>query len=75
MFWGGQITLKSPSLNTFSQFFIVSIASKMMLCLAIFLLYRKQCPDTDTWAVIPFFGVYLGFTAFEVYFLGKMSKT
>jgi hypothetical protein len=74
VYFGAGIALKSPNRNAFSGFFLLSILPKMALCLIVLLAYRKQCPDLDALAVLPFFGVYLGFTVFEVYFLEKMAK-
>ncbi len=75
VYLGARWTLKSRNPNMFSGFFLLSILPKMGLCIVLLLLYRKQCPDLDALAVLPFFGVYICFTAFEVFFLEKMVKS
>lgn len=68
------ITARSPNPNSFVRFYIISIILKMALSVGVILTYKLQFNPEDKIFILPFFIIYLIFTAFEMYFLTKVEK-
>jgi biotin transporter BioY len=66
--------VKSANKYRFIHILLMIIMGKMFLSLVMVLAYVKLFNPTDKLFVIPFFLIYLVFTAFEIYFLEKVAK-
>lgn len=65
---------QSPNLSTFSSVILGVIFVKMLFIILIVLIYKKAVNPSSAWFLLPFFVIYLGFTIFEVYFMGKLGQ-
>jgi hypothetical protein len=76
LFEVGLRTHQSPNLQLFGQVFLGSIGFKMLITLFILIVYLKKYPPDpdDKIFVLPFFAIYIAFTAYEIYFLTILGK-
>lgn len=74
MFFTGRRAALSQNKNAFTNAFLVFLMLKLFLCGGILIGYLKLTgPDTKLF-VLPFFGLYIIYTTFEVFFLIKLGK-
>lgn len=66
--------IKSANKYRFIHILLMIIMGKMFLSLVMVLAYVKLFNPLDKLFVIPFFLIYLVYTAFEIYFLEKVAK-
>ncbi len=66
---------QSSNLNDFSSVILGSIFGKMIFTVMIVVLYAEGKEFDSLLFLIPFFGIYIVFTIFEVYFMTKVGKT
>lgn len=74
LFFAGRKMLSLPNKNAFTGLVMVSVFGKMALSLALLFAYRAILHPSDKWFVGIFLLCYTAFTAFEVWFLFRMSK-
>lgn len=65
---------KNPDKNLFTTVILGFTFFKMMLAIAVIFGYLKLAAPASKIYVLPFLGVYLFYTIFEVYFLSKLGK-
>ncbi len=75
MFEISQKSIKSENKQLFGQIFLLSIGLKMFFTLIIFILFMKKNPDFPRASVLSFMLLYAIFTAFEVFFMSKLSRS
>jgi hypothetical protein len=75
MFFLGKVAAKSPRKNMFSQLMLFFIFTKMMCSVALIVVYQQKYKPQDKYFIIPFIFIYFAFTAYETYFMLKISKT
>ena len=68
-------TANSENKNLFGQLFLVSIFFKMMLSALIIIAYAILQRPSNMYFILPFFGIYLVYTVYEVYFVTKLAKS
>lgn len=74
MFFTGRAAALSKNKNAFTNAFLGFLMLKLFACGGILIGYLKLTePDTKLF-VLPFFGLYLIYTTFEVLFLIKLGK-
>lgn len=73
-YWVGDKTSKSTNKNHFTNFFMISVFLKMMICALLILVYKNIVQPANTHFVWLFFIAYIGFTVFEIHFLTKQAK-
>lgn len=74
MFFTGRAAALSKNKNAFTNAFLGFLMLKLFLCGGILIGYLKLSqPDTKLF-VLPFFGLYIIYTTFEVIFLIKLGK-
>jgi hypothetical protein len=74
MFFTGRAAALSKNKNAFTNAFLVFLMMKLFLCGGIMIGYLKLTePDTKLF-VLPFFGLYIIYTTFEVFFLISLGK-
>lgn len=74
MFLLGKKTAANQNVNDFSQVVFGSIIGKMFLTVVLVVMYFEIAKPADQYFLLPFFLIYLTFTAFETYFMMKLSK-
>ncbi len=75
MYYFGDQAAKSDNKHTFTNVVIGFMAGKMFISLMLIFLYKKLVEPETSWFVLPFFLVYLFFTIYETYFMGKLGRT
>ena len=74
MFFTGRAAALSKNKNAFTNAFLGFLMLKLFACGGILIGYLKlAAPDTKLFA-LPFFGLYIIYTTFEVLFLIKLGK-
>lgn len=74
MFFTGRAAALSQNKNAFTNAFLGFLMLKLFLCGGLMIGYLKLTePDTKLF-VLPFFGLYIIYTTFEVLFLIKLGK-
>ena len=74
MFILGKKTAGNKNVNDFSQVVFGSIIGKMLLTVVLVVVYFKLKQPDNQHFLLPFFLIYLVFTAFETSFMMKLSK-
>lgn len=75
MFLVGKRAAQSENKNNFTNAFLIFLMMKLFLCGSLMIGYLKLMePDTKLF-ILPFFGLYIIYTIFEVFFLIKLGKT
>jgi len=67
-------TAHSSNQHAFSAVILGVIFMKMVFIVLFVLVYSKAAKPENTWFLLPFFIIYLGFTIFEVYFMSKLGR-
>ena len=75
MFFLGKMAAKSSKKNMFSQLMLFFIFTKMMCSVALIVVYQHKFKPLDKNFILPFVFIYFAFTAYETYFMLKISKT
>ena len=75
LFAVGKKLAASPNRNSFTLFIMGAVFIKMMLTMAVLVVYLKFAEPASKYFILPFLTVYLVFTVFETYFLMKIAKT
>lgn len=75
MFYSGKSSARSDNKNDFTNVVLGFTIGKMFLTIVVIYAYVQLAQPTGKVFVLPFFGIYLLFTAFETYFMMKLGKT
>ena len=73
IFFLGRRSAGATNKQLFSNVFMASTMAKMFLCGMLVVSYVLLAEPTSKLFIVPFFWLYLVYTAFEVYFLMKLS--
>jgi len=68
-------TIQSKDKNAFTRLIIGVMGVKMMLAVVLVFIYVKTMNPQSKYFIIPFILIYIIYTAFETYFMTKLSKT
>ncbi len=74
MFFFGRKAALHENKTIFTSSVLVFTMSKMFLSIIIIFGYQKLALPEDNFFIAPFFTIYFLFTAFETYFMMKLSK-
>ena len=75
MYYSGRNSARSENKNDFTNVVLGFTVGKMLLAiLAVYAYIQLAAPEGKLF-VLPFFGVYLIFTAFETYFMMRLGKS
>ena len=74
MFFMGTNASKSSNKNDFTNVALGFTAGKMFGSLIIIVIYIKLIEPTSKMFILPFFIIYIIYTAFETYFMMKLGK-
>ncbi len=74
MYHQGYRAAHSDNKNDFSNVFLGFVVGKLFFCAILILGYYFIVQPTARLFVIPFFGVYLVYTIFEVYFMSRLGR-
>ena len=74
LFVVGKKLAVSENKNAFTLFIMGAVFAKMMLSMAVLVVYLKFAQPASKYFILPFFVVYLAFTVFETYFLMKIGR-
>ena len=73
MYFIGYYAANSSDKNSFLQIVMATTFFKMVLCLAIIIIYAKFAQPESKLFILPFLAIYIIFTVFETYFMMKLS--
>lgn len=73
MYFVGHYAANSSDKNSFLQIVMATTFFKMVLCLAIIIVYAKFAQPESKLFILPFLAIYIIFTIFETYFMMKLS--
>ncbi|MCB0636275.1 MAG: hypothetical protein KDC54_06640 [Lewinella sp.] len=74
LFWAGKRAAMSSNKNDFTSTVLGATMGKMFLAVIIIYAYIQLAEPTDKLFVLPFLGVYLVYTIFEVYFMMRLGR-
>jgi heme/copper-type cytochrome/quinol oxidase subunit 4 len=74
MYFFGIKAAGSKNKYTFNNLIIGNMILKMVLCLAIIMIYKEVYSLESRAFLIPFLIIYLSYTIFETYFLTRLAK-
>ena len=74
MYYFGSKSAKSENKNEFTNVVVGFMAGKMFLAAMTILMYSEIVQPTSKIFILPFFIVYIIYTAFETYFMMKVGK-
>ena len=74
MFMVGKRAASSANKNNFTNVFLVFLMLKLFLCAGLMIGYLKILEPETKLFILPFFGLYIIYTIFEVFFLIKLGK-
>lgn len=75
MFYAGRNSAQSDNKNNFTNVVLGFTIGKMFFTIMVIYAYVQLVKPEGKLFVLPFFGIYLIFTAFETYFMMKLGKT
>lgn len=75
MFFVGRKAAASENKNNFTNVFLIFLMLKLFLCAGLMIGYLKILEPETKLFVLPFFGLYIIYTVFEVLFLIKLGQT
>lgn len=75
MYYTGKRSAKSENKNDFTNVVLGFTIGKMFMAILIVYAYIQIATPEDKLFILPFFGVYLVFTAFETYFMMNLGKS
>lgn len=68
------LSMKSPNKSMFTAVHIGTIFFKMVLTIAIALMYKRNYGPESRYYILPFIMIYVAYTAYETYMMMKVSK-
>ncbi len=74
LFMWGKNAIESHNKYLFSTLTLASVLIKMLLGLALVIVYKKIKMPTTNAFVVPFFLIYVAFTIFETWFMVRLTK-
>jgi len=74
MFFVGRKAALSDNKNDFTNAFLLFLMVKLFSCAILVIIYLKTMEPQTKLFVLPFFGLYIVYTSFEVYFLSKLGR-
>jgi hypothetical protein len=74
LFWAGKRAAQSSNKNDFTSTVLGATMGKMFLAVIIIYAYLQLAQPADKLFVIPFLGVYVVYTVFEVYFMMRLGR-
>lgn len=74
MFFLGLRAARGANKNAFTTVVLGFSVAKLALSAVLILIYFQVYEPSSKWFILPFFAVYLIYTIFEVYFMGKIGK-
>ena len=74
MFFVGRKAAVSQNKNDFTNVFLLFLMAKLFSCAILVIVYLKTVEPQTKLFVLPFFGLYIIYTVFEVYFLSKLGR-
>lgn len=70
----GKKSLNSSNKFLFNNLVILNVMTKMLVSVAIIVIYQRTTHPETNWFVLPFLVLYLIYTIFETYILTKLVK-
>jgi hypothetical protein len=74
LFYAGTSAARSTNRNAFTNLVSISVFGKMVLAMAVLLIYQRTALPQNEWFVGIFLWCYVVFTAFEVWFMTKLAR-
>ena len=74
MFYVGRKAALSENKNNFTNAFLIFLMLKLFSCAILVIVYFKVVEPASKLFVLPFFGLYVIYTTFEVIFLSKLGR-
>ncbi|MEO1517296.1 MAG: hypothetical protein AAFV95_19880 [Bacteroidota bacterium] len=74
LFGIGRGAAMSDNKHSFTNVIVGSVLGKMGLCVMLVLTYSKLAEPTSKWFLLPFFLIYVVYTAYECYFMIRLGK-
>ena len=74
MYFAGHRAAHSRNKNDFTNTFLGFTAGKMFMTVIIVYVYLQIAKPEDKLFILPFFGIYLIYTIFEVYFMSRLGR-
>jgi len=75
MYYSGKRGAQSENKNDFTNVVLGFTIGKMFIAILVIYAYIQLTQPAGKLFILPFFGIYLIFTAFETYFMMKLGKT
>ena len=75
MFYTGKRSAKSDNKNDFTNVVLGFTIGKMFMAILVIYAYVQLVQPQGKVFILPFFGIYLIFTAFETFFMMKLGKS
>lgn len=75
MFYTGKRSAKSENKNDFTNVVLGFTIGKMFMAILVIYAYLQLAQPQGKVFILPFFGIYLIFTAFETFFMMKLGKS
>jgi len=69
------LSVRSPNKGLFTAVHIGTIFFKMVLTIAIAMMYKKQYLPESKYYILPFILIYVAYTSYETYMMMKVSKS
>lgn len=69
------LSVRSPNKGLFTAVHIGTIFFKMVLTIAIAMMYKRKYIPESKYYIIPFILIYIAYTSYETYMMMKVSKS
>ena len=69
------LSVRSPNKGMFTAVHLGTIFFKMVLTIAIAMMYKKQFAPESRYDILPFILIYVAYTVYETYMMMKVSKS
>ena len=74
MYVAARVLANSKLTRLYIQLIMIAVFLKMLVCLALVVVYKKEFNPTDNSFIWPFLVIYLSSTIYEVIFLEKVGR-
>lgn len=74
MYWIGLPAAQDKDRNAFTRLVLIFVFAKMALAVGLIIGYQELVQPIKKIALLPFFLIYLVFTVFETYFMGRLGR-
>jgi len=75
LYFLSSLSVRSPNKGLFTAVHIGTKFFKMVLTIAIAMMYKKQYQPESKYYILPFILIYVAYTSYETYMMMKVSKS